>query len=136
MTTTIIISVLVVIIAGYIYTVNKIRKTPMADNHESIIDLDEKNFDATIKNKTILVDFWAAWCMPCKMLAPVLNELAAELPKDKYIGKVDVEKFPNLSNRFRIRGIPTMILFKNGKEVERIVGVKTKASLKAKIMEA
>jgi thioredoxin 1 len=136
MTTTIIISVLVVIIAGYIYTVNKIRKTPMADNHESIIDLDEKNFDATIKNKTILVDFWAAWCMPCKMLAPVLNELAAELPKDKYIGKVDVEKYPNLSNRFRIRGIPTMILFKNGKEVERIVGVKTKASLKAKIMEA
>ena len=136
MTTTIIISVLVVIIAGYIYTVNKIRKTPMADNHESIIDLDEKNFDATIKNKTILVDFWAAWCMPCKMLAPVLNELAAELPKDKYIGKVDVEKYPNLSNRFKIRGIPTMILFKDGKEIDRIVGVKTKASLKAKIMEA
>ena len=136
MTTTIIISVLVVIIAGYIYTVNKIRKTPMADNHESIFDLDEKNFDATIKNKTILVDFWAAWCMPCKMLAPVLNELAAELPKDKYIGKVDVEKYPNLSNRFKIRGIPTMILFKDGKEIDRIVGVKTKASLKAKIMEA
>ena len=136
MTTTIIISVLVIIISGYIYTVNKIRKTPMADNHESIVELDEKNFDDTIKNKTILVDFWAAWCMPCKMLAPVLNELAAELPRDKYIGKVDVEKYPNLSNRFKIRGIPTMILFKNGKEIERIVGVKTKATLKAKIMEA
>ncbi len=136
MTTTIIILVLFLIIAAYLYAINKIRKTPMADNHESIIELDEKNFDATLKNKTILVDFWAAWCMPCKMLAPVLNELAAELPKDKYIGKVDVEKYPNLSNRFKIRGIPTMILFKNGKEVERIVGVKTKATLKAKIMEA
>jgi thioredoxin 1 len=136
MTTTIIISVLVIIIALYIYKVNKIRKTPMADNHERIIELDEKNFDATINNKIILVDFWAAWCMPCKMLTPVLNELAEELPKDKYIGKVDVEKYPGLSNRFKIRGIPTMILFKNGKEVERIVGLKTKATLKAKIMEA
>ena len=136
MTTTIIISVLVIIIATYIYKINKIRKTPMADNHESIIELDEKNFDVTINNKTILVDFWAAWCMPCKMLAPVLNELAEELPKDKYIGKVDVEKYPGLSSRFKIRGIPTMILFKNGKEVERIVGLKTKATLKAKIMEA
>ena len=136
MTTTIIISVLVIFIATYIYKINKIRKTPMADNHESIIELDEKNFDVTINNKTILVDFWAAWCMPCKMLAPVLNELAEELPKDKYIGKVDVEKYPGLSSRFKIRGIPTMILFKNGKEVERIVGLKTKATLKAKIMEA
>ncbi|MBK7093681.1 MAG: thioredoxin [Saprospiraceae bacterium] len=108
----------------------------MVENHEKILELDEINFDATIRNKTILVDFWAAWCMPCKMLAPVLNELAAELPKDKFIGKVDVEKYPNLSNRFKIRGIPTMILFKNGKEVERIVGVKSKGTLKTKLLGA
>lgn len=136
MTTTILILVFFFIIAGYLFVINKIRKTPMVENHEKILELDEINFDATIRNKTILVDFWAAWCMPCKMLAPVLNELAAELPKDKYIGKVDVEKYPNLSNRFKIRGIPTMILFKNGKEVERIVGVKSKGTLKTKLLEA
>lgn len=136
MTTTILILVFFFIIAGYLFVINKIRKTPMVENHEKILELDEINFDATIRNKTILVDFWAAWCMPCKMLAPVLNELAAELPQDNYIGKVDVEKYPNLSNRFKIRGIPTMILFKNGKEVERIVGVKSKGTLKTKLLGA
>jgi thioredoxin 1 len=136
MTTTIIILVFFFIIAGYLFVINKIRKSTMVENHEKIIELDEKNFNATINNKTILVDFWAAWCMPCKMLAPVLNELAAELPQDKFIGKVDVEKYPNLSNRFKIRGIPTMILFKDGKEIERIVGVKSKGILKTKLLEA
>lgn len=136
MTTTILILVFFFIIAGYLFVINKIRKTPMVENHEKILELDEINFDATIRNKTILVDFWAAWCMPCKMLAPVLNEIAAELPKDKFIGKVDVEKYPNLSNRFKIRGIPTMILFKDGKEIDRIVGVKSKGTLKTKLLEA
>lgn len=108
----------------------------MVENHQQILILEEKNFDAAIKNKTILVDFWASWCMPCKMIAPILNEIAEELPEGKFIGKVDVEKFPGLSNRFKIRGIPTLILFKNGKEIDRFVGVKSKSALKNKLLEA
>lgn len=136
MTITIILIVLFLIIVGYVYVINKVRKTPMVENHQKIIVLEDKNFDASIKNKTILVDFWAAWCMPCKMIAPVLNEIAEELPEGKFIGKVDVEKFPGLSNRFKIRGIPTLILFKNGKEIERFVGVKSKTVLKSRLLEA
>lgn len=136
MTITIILIVLFLIFVGYVYVINKVRKTPMVENHQKIIVLEDKNFDASIKNKTILVDFWAAWCMPCKMIAPVLNEIAEELPEGKFIGKVDVEKFPGLSNRFKIRGIPTLILFKNGKEIERFVGVKSKTVLKSRLLEA
>jgi thioredoxin 1 len=136
MTITIILIILFLIIVGYVYVINKVRKTPMVENHQKIIVLEDKNFDAIIKNKTILVDFWAAWCMPCKMIAPVLNEIAEELPEGKFIGKVDVEKFPGLSNRFKIRGIPTLILFKNGKEIERFVGVKSKTALKSRLLEA
>ncbi len=136
MTTTIILIVLFLVIAGYIYVINKVKKTPMVENHQKILVLEKENFDATIKNKTILVDFWAAWCMPCKMIAPILNEIAGELPEGIFIGKVDVEKFPGLSNRFKIRGIPTLILFKNGKEVDRFVGVKSKSALKSRLLEA
>jgi len=136
MTTTIILIVLFLIIAGYIYVINKVKKAPMVENHQQILILEEKNFDAAIKNITILVDFWASWCMPCKMIAPILNEIAEELPEGKFIGKVDVEKFPGLSIRFKIRGIPTLILFKNGKEIDRFVGVKSKSALKNKLLEA
>lgn len=136
MTVTIIILILGLIIIGYSFMIYKVRKTPMADNHEKILVLDDNNFDEIIKNKTILVDFWADWCMPCKMIAPTLNELAEELPPDKFIGKVDVEKNPGLSASFRIRGIPTLIIFKNGNEIERIMGIKSKGMLKSKLLDS
>ncbi|MEI6142735.1 MAG: thioredoxin, partial [Mariniphaga sp.] len=84
------------------------------------------NFNQQIKKGIILVDFWAEWCGPCKMMAPVLNELVSELPENKTIGKLDVEQFQSVSATYRVRGIPTMILFKDGKEVNRFVGVKSK----------
>lgn len=85
--------------------------------------LNEENFDKVIlqNEKPVLVDFWATWCGPCKMMAPVLEELAASRD-DIIVGKVNVDDCPNLSSRFGIFSIPTLILFKNGEESDRAVG--------------
>lgn len=124
-----------VILVGALVYLNKFKKAPMPANHEKIIELTDVSFEKTIENKTILVDFWAEWCVPCKVMAPVLNDLAAELPDGYFIGKIDVEKFPHSSQKYGIRGIPTLILFKNGKEVDRFVGVKPKGYLKDKMVK-
>jgi thioredoxin 1 len=81
----------------------------------------------------ILVDFWASWCAPCKMMAPVLNDLAEELTGNKTVGKLDVEKYQNIAAQYKIRGIPTMILFQDGKEINRFVGMKSKEFLHKEI---
>jgi len=107
----------------------------MPANHEKVIELTDISFEKSIVEKTVLVDFWAEWCVPCKVMAPVLNELAAELPEGYFIGKIDVEKYPHSSQKYGIRGIPTLILFKKGKEVERFVGVKPKGFLKDKMLK-
>ena len=77
----------------------------------------------------MLVDFWAAWCGPCKMMAPILNDLSEELDGNNSIGKLNVEQYQSVSASYQVRGIPTMILFKDGKEINRFVGIKTKAFL-------
>jgi thioredoxin 1 len=104
----------------------KMKNLPVVTDHDKIITLTDKNFQHQTKNKVVLVDFWAAWCGPCRLMAPVLNEMAGELNGNNYIGKVNVEEFQSLAGKFKIRGIPTMVLFKNGVEVNRFVGVKTK----------
>ena len=104
----------------------KIKNTPLVADHEKIITLTDKNFQQKTKNRLVLVDFWAEWCAPCRMMAPILNEVAAELDGKAFVGKVDVQKYQNLATKFKVRGIPTLILFKDGKEVNRFVGVKTK----------
>ena len=104
----------------------KIKNTPLVADHEKIITLTDKNFQQKTKNRLVLVDFWAEWCAPCRMMAPILNEVAAELDGKAFVGKVDVQQYQDLSAKFKIRGIPTLILFKDGKEVNRFVGVKTK----------
>ncbi len=114
----------------------KMRKAPMVDDHKDIITLTDKNFSAQLKNKIVLVDFWAAWCGPCRMMAPVLNQLAGELDGNAKIGKLNVEEFGSVSQKYKVRGIPTMILFKDGKEVKRFVGVKSKDFLLAQIKKA
>ena len=74
----------------------------------------------------MLVDFWAEWCAPCKMMAPVLNDVANELTENAYVGKLNIEQYQSMAQQFNVRSIPTLIIFKNGKEVKRFVGIKQK----------
>ncbi len=133
----IILGLLVLAFIIYMYRLQaKIKKTPMVADHKEIITLTVKNFQQQIKNKTILIDFWAAWCGPCRMMAPVLNEVAAELTGDERVGKVDIEQYQSLARKYNVRSIPTMILFKNGVEVNRFVGIKNKVFLLKQIRNA
>ena len=97
----------------------------------AIIDLTKENFQAEItkSDKPVLVDFWAVWCGPCQMMAPILHELEAEMP-DVQIGKVNVDEQMDLARQIRVVSIPTLIIFKNGQEVQRMVGVTSKDELK------
>jgi thioredoxin 1 len=123
----IIIGLLVAAFFIYIYVMQrKIKNSPMVPDHENIITLTAANFKHQTKNKVILVDFWAGWCAPCRMMAPVLNEVAGEVAGEAYIGKVDIEQHQSLAGKYNIRSIPTMIILKNGVEVNRVSGVKSK----------
>ncbi len=127
---TVTVLVVTLIIAGLIaylyFSYKKIKNTPDTETHASIKELNDTNFQAQVKNGITLVDFWASWCMPCKMMAPVLNETAEALGSTARIGKLDVDSNRESSVKYGVRSIPTLILFKNGKEVNRFVGVKTK----------
>ena len=80
---------------------------------------------------TVLVDFWAEWCGPCKMIGPALEEIAGELAGKLTVAKVDIDENPMTPNQFGVRGIPTLILFKDGKQVATKVGAMPKSALKA-----
>ena len=89
------------------------------------------SFDETISSATtpILVDFWAEWCGPCKMIAPVLDEISSENPDKIKIVKLNVDENPDLARRFEVMSIPTLIVFKDGEVAKRLVGAKNKAGL-------
>ena len=97
------------------------------------IALTAATFDTTLAStdQPVLVDFWAEWCGPCKMMSPILDQLATEQAGRATIAKVDVDSFPDLQARFGIRAIPTLIVFKNGQPVNTITGVKSKSFLEA-----
>jgi len=100
-----------------------------------VVDLTEKDFDETVNNAgiAVLVDFWAEWCGPCKMLTPVLEELAGEYGDSLKIAKVNVDENPGLAQRYKVRSIPNLILIKDGEQIGQIVGALPKAELKSKI---
>jgi thioredoxin 1 len=136
-TALIIIGTLIVIFGGlFLMARYKMKNLPVVADHANIITLTDMNFDHQLKNKIVLVDFWASWCAPCKMMAPVLNDVAEELTGNANVGKVNVEEYQVLAQKYQIRNIPTMILFKNGKEVTRFVGVKNKEFLLQEINKA
>ena len=91
--------------------------------------LNEDNFDNTVANGLVLVDFWATWCGPCKMLAPTIDAIATEYKDRVVVGKVDVDENEAIARRFGIMSIPTLFLFKDGEVVEKLVGYRLKTEL-------
>jgi thioredoxin 1 len=115
---------------------HKMKNTPVVEDSHLIEQLTEQNFNNKIKKGVVLVDFWADWCMPCKMMAPILNEVAESADGEAVLYKLNVDEQRQVAARYGIRNIPTIIVFRDGKEVERIVGMKTKEVLIASIKKA
>ena len=107
---------------------NKPKDESMAGN---TITLDQATFDEAVKGALlpILVDFWAEWCGPCKMIAPILEEIAVEQADKIRVAKLNVDDAPDIARRFGVMSIPTMILFDHGEPAKRVVGAKPKAAL-------
>jgi thioredoxin 1 len=105
---------------------------------ENIITISEANFQKEVIESAIpvLVDFWAEWCGPCKMIGPVLDEIAPEYQGRARIGKVNVDNEPGLATQFGVTSIPTLFIFKGGQIVEQMVGARSKRDLKASLDKA
>lgn len=137
MSITLIIILAVVGLLVVLITVNyyRMKNAKPVENSKKIITLGNKNFKLALKKEVLLVDFWAPWCGPCKIIAPTLNEIA-ETETDLVIGKVNVDHNQDLAKKYKVRNIPTMVIFKNGNEVGRIVGVKTKKAILNEVRSA
>ena len=102
------------------------------------IDVSDATFEEEVlkSDSPVLVDFWAAWCAPCKMIAPIVDQLAREFAGTVKFAKLDVDNNPKVATDFGVRGIPTLLIFKGGQPVDQVVGVVPKSVLKRRIEEA
>ncbi|MBI4121776.1 MAG: thioredoxin [Parcubacteria group bacterium] len=100
------------------------------------LNLNEENFDAEVlqSKEPVMIDFAAAWCGPCKMMTPVIHELAQEVPGVK-VATIDVDEHPDLGQRYNIMSLPTLLFFKDGKVMDQMIGVQDKNDIKAKLEE-
>ena len=103
----------------------------------SVVVVSDAEFDQTVlkSDKPVMLDFWAEWCQPCKMLTPTVEELAGEFEGQVLVGKLNVDDNPNTATNYGIRGIPTLLFIKDGKVLQQLVGVKSKAEIKKVIEE-
>jgi thioredoxin 1 len=99
----------------------------------SEITITDTNFDTETASGVTLIDFWAPWCGPCKMQGPIIEKVAEKMEGKAKVGKCNVDEEPNLSRKFSIMAIPTLIIFKDGKETERIMGLQSEAILVEKL---
>ena len=104
----------------------------------NVVTMSDGAFDEEVLKSEIpaLVDFWAEWCQPCKVLAPTIEELANEFEGKVVVGKLNVDDNPATATKYGIRGIPTLLIFKNGEVAQQMVGVKSKAEIKKLIEES
>ena len=98
---------------------------------EHVTEVSDSSFETDVltSDRPVLVDFWAAWCAPCRMLAPTVEAVAEKYASNARVVKLNVDDNPSVSQRYGIKGIPTLILFKNGKEEERVVGATSEAAI-------
>jgi thioredoxin 1 len=102
----------------------------------SVNQISDSTFQSETSSGTVLVDFWAPWCGPCKMIAPILDELSAEIGDKAKIVKINVDDNPESAAKYNVMSIPTLLVFKDGQVVDQLVGVQPKEKLKAVIEQA
>ena len=111
------------------YNYRKMAKMENVPPSDKIVNLNNKNFKMHTRSGIVLIDFWAPWCGPCKMVAPILNDIA-ETESDKVkVTKVNVDQNQALAQKYKVRNIPTLVIMKNGKEMKRLVGLKPKKTI-------
>lgn len=124
----VLLSLVGILLLFFVYGFYKMKNIKEVETSANVVHLNDQNFNSLTKNGLVIVDFWADWCAPCKMLAPIMNEIADEMKGKVKVGKLNVDISRQVASKFGIRSIPTVIIFRNGKEVKRLVGVKPKSA--------